>query len=90
MMCIGRVRGWRGGSRASILVDDNYLGRLGAYTGSVGYSVADQRLPKPPGNQRPIGSVERSAAFENVLVFNHGHFAAAGVEKSSTTSKVGV
>ena len=47
-------------------------------------------LPKLPGKQRPIGSVERSAAFENVLVFNHGHFAAAGVEKSSTTAKVGV
>jgi hypothetical protein len=43
-----------------------------------------------PGNQRPIGSVERSAALENVLVFNYGHFAAAGVEKSSTTAKVSV
>jgi hypothetical protein len=53
-------------------------------------SVVDQILPKLPGNQRPIGRVERFDALENVLVFNHGHFAAAGVEKSSTTAKVGV
>jgi hypothetical protein len=53
-------------------------------------STDGQILPKLPGNQRPIGSVKRSDALENVLVFNHGHFAAAGVEKSSTTAKVGV
>ena len=49
--------------------------------GAWGYSVADQILPKLPGKQRPTSSVARSDTFENVLVFNYDHIAAAGAEK---------
>lgn len=83
MMCIGRVRGWREGSKVSIFgcrqlpwpVKDNDVGRLGAYAESEGYLVDGQVLSKLLGYQLLISSGQRSDALENVLVFSQGHFA---------------
>ena len=64
--------------------------RLGAWASFIEgctHSTDGQVLPKLLGHQLPIGSGQRSDEFENVLVFNYGHFAAAGVKKSAQYPK---